>query len=263
MIHVRSWGIGGRVVGPGTPGRAWLGASRGGAVDLASFTLANRLVGNPESARSFESSGGLHFTVDSPTMVVVTGAIVEMSVTHGPPLGWGNPVALPAGAEVRITRLLDGARAYVAVRGGLVPDGDDLRVGPDPQSPAADHIAPRRTPATEIRVWPGPRLDWFTDDAWSTLTSQEFVVTTTSAVGTRLDGPLLERRRLDELPSEGLVEGAVQVPPDGHPIVMLAGHPTTGGYPVIAVVDPADIGAVAQAAPGSAIRFTAVMFRSP
>ena len=61
----------------------------------------------------------------------------------------------------------------------------------------------------------------------------------------------------DELPSEGLVEGAVQVPPDGNPIVMLADHPTTGGYPVIAVVDPADIAAVAQAAPGTTLRFVA------
>lgn len=262
MIRVRTLGIGGRVVDPGVTGRAWLGASRGGAVDLASFELANRLVGNPERACAFETSGGLEFSVTAPTMVVVTGAITQVSVTHGPPLGWGSPVVLPSGADVRVTRLLDGARAYVAVRGGLLPGDHELPVGPDPQTPAAEHVAPRRSPATEIRLWPGPRLDWFTEDARRALTSQEFVVSTTNSVGTRLDGPPLERCRHDELPSEGLVEGAVQVPPDGHPIVMLSGHPTTGGYPVIAVVDPADIGAVAQAAPGTALRFSSAWFRS-
>jgi allophanate hydrolase subunit 2 len=72
---------------------------------------------------------------------------------------------------------------------------------------------------------------------------------------------VLERVSHGELPSEGIVEGAVQVPPDGQPIVMLSGHPTTGGYPVIAVVDSADIGSVAQAAPGTALRFTSAWFR--
>jgi allophanate hydrolase subunit 2 len=65
----------------------------------------------------------------------------------------------------------------------------------------------------------------------------------------------LRRVRAGELPSEGMVEGAVQVPPDGQPIVMLADHPTTGGYPVLAVVDPRDLGEVAQAAPGTMLRF--------
>jgi allophanate hydrolase subunit 2 len=74
-------------------------------------------------------------------------------------------------------------------------------------------------------------------------------------VGARLSGPALVRSRHEELPSEGLVEGAIQVPPDGQPIVMLADHPTTGGYPVIAVVDPADLRHVAQAAPGTTLRF--------
>jgi allophanate hydrolase subunit 2 len=230
-------------------------------VDLVSFELANRLVGNPESLLAIETSGGLEFTVSAPTMVVVTGAIAQVSITRGPPLGWGSPVVLPAGANVRLTRLLEGARAYIAVRGGVVQDGDHLLVGADPQMSAADHVAPRRTPSTAIRLWPGPRIDWFTAQARRDLTSAEFVVTTTSAVGTRLSGPVLERVSHGELPSEGIVEGAVQVPPDGQPIVMLSGHPTTGGYPVIAVVDSADIGSVAQAAPGTALRFTSAWFR--
>jgi allophanate hydrolase subunit 2 len=227
-------------------------------VDLDSFALSNRLVGNPETATAFETSGGLEFSVDAPTMVVVTGAISQVSVLGGPPLGWGSPVVMPSGATIRVTRLLDGARAYIAVRGGLVGVGDELVTGRDPTTSAAEHAAPRRPPATEIRLWPGPRIDWFTEDARRALTSEEFVVTTTSHVGTRLSGPALTRVRDEELASEGLVEGALQVPPDGQPIVMLSGHPATGGYPVIAVVDPADIGAVAQAAPGIALRFSFV-----
>jgi allophanate hydrolase subunit 2 len=85
-----------------------------------------------------------------------------------------------------------------------------------------------------------------------------YTVTATSRVGTRLSGAALERVRPEELPSEGLVEGAVQVPPDGQPIVMLADHPTTGGYPVLAVVDPSDISDVAQAAVGTVLRFVRV-----
>jgi len=255
MIHVRAWGIGGRVVDAGRPGRAWLGASRGGAVDLESYSLADRLLGNEPGSGQFETSGGLVIEVDAPTMVVITGAVADVSVQSGPPVGWGSPVVLPAGATLRVGRLLDGARAYVAVRGGLQPVGDSFGVGVDPQSVAAEHPAARRPPLTELVVWPGPRTDWFTSDSLERLTSSTYVVTTTSPVGTRLAGPPLERARHDELPSEGMVEGAVQVPPDGQPIVMLSGHPTTGGYPVVAVVDPAHVAHLAQAAPGTEIRF--------
>ena len=105
-------------------------------------------------------------------------------------------------------------------------------------------------------MWPGPRVDWFDDDAWTQLTTQTYTVLPDSnRVGLRLDGVPLGRRRTDELASEGMVEGAVQVPPDGLPIVMLADHPVTGGYPVIAVVDPADLTHVAQAGPGMSLRF--------
>jgi allophanate hydrolase subunit 2 len=205
--------------------------------------------------RAFETSGGLSITFSTPTMVAVTGAVAQIDVHDGPALGWGNPVALPGGARLRIGRLLDGARTYLAVRGGLEVAGDDWSAGLDPQTPAAEHAAPRQPLRTEIRVWPGPRCDWFTTDAWAQLLAAPFHVTATSRVGTRLSGLELARARFDELPSEGMVEGAVQVPPDGQPIVMLADHPTTGGYPVIAVVDPGDLRHVAQAATGTDLRF--------
>ena len=253
MIEVVSWGIAGAVVDGGATGRAWLGASRGGAVDMTSLALVNRVLGNDESAGAFETSGGLTLVAREPVLVAWTGAVADLIVENGPPLGWGAHVVLPAGAALRVGRLRDGARGYLGVRGGVDADG---RVGGRAAAPPATESVPRPEPASTVRAWPGPRLDWFEPDAWSGLLGER-IVTDTSRVGTRFGGEPLRRSRLDELPSEGMVEGAVQVPPDGLPIVMLADHPTTGGYPVIAVVDPADISVVAQAAPGTTLRFTA------
>lgn len=255
MIRVEQWGIAGSVVDAGHPGRGWLGQSRGGAVDLASLGLANRLVGNLDSLAGIESSGGLVLAFEEPTMVALAGAVADVSVSGGPPVGWGSPVVLPAGATLRIGRLLDGARVYVAVRGGLRTTAHGVKVGDDPQTAAASHPAARAPLSLTVRLWPGPRLEWAAADTWSQLLGEAFAVTATSRVGVRLSGPVLRRARLDELPSEGIVEGAIQLPPDGQPIVMLADHPTTGGYPVIAVVDPADIPAAAQAAAGNIVRF--------
>ena len=245
MINVRSWGIASSLVDGGQPGLMWLGKSRGGAVDLDSLLLANRLVGNAPSECAFESSGGLILELQQSTVIAITGAVADVSVSDGPAVGWGSAALLPAGCTLRVGRLLDGARVYIAVRSD----------GADGQPIAA--VIPRPAPVATVGVWPGPRRDWFDNEAWDVLCSSAYVVTTTSRVGARLAGPILERSHLDELPSEGLVEGAVQVPPDGQPIVMLADHPTTGGYPVIAVIDPADVRHIAQAAIGTELRFSA------
>jgi allophanate hydrolase subunit 2 len=102
----------------------------------------------------------------------------------------------------------------------------------------------------------GPRDDWFTAAAIETFLSAEFTVSPAGdSVGLRLDGPVLARARTEELPSEGVVRGSVQVPPDGHPIVFQADHPVTGGYPVIAVLTPAAADRAAQARPGARLRF--------
>jgi allophanate hydrolase subunit 2 len=260
QIEVMSWGIVGSVRDGGRAGRASLGASRGGAVDLGSLELANRLVGNPADAPAIESSGGLRMRVSArPVMVAITGALAMIDSIGGPPIGWGAPVVLSPGADMHIGRLIEGTRVYVAVRGGVRRiDDRRLGVGPDPGTAGAAEAAPRRVPPDRIRVWPGPRLDWFRDDAWGVLTSATFTVTPASdRVGMRLSGRPLLRTVERELASEGMVEGAIQVPPDGAPIVMLADHPVTGGYPVIAVVDPRDIGHLSQMPAGSTVRFTA------
>lgn len=245
MITVRSWGVAGGIVDGGRVGQMWLGKSRGGAVDLASLMLANRLVGNSPTAAAYESSGGLTLQFDETATVAIAGAVADVAVTDGPPVGWGSVAAMPAGSTLRVGRLLDGARVYVAIRSADATG-----------QPVAEAV-PRAAAVTTVSLWEGPRRDWFDEQAWSTLCSSAFVVSATSRIGARLAGPGLARLRHGELPSEGLVEGAVQVPPDGQPIVMLADHPTTGGYPVIGVVDPADLHHIAQAAVGSELRFAA------
>ncbi|MEV4415485.1 biotin-dependent carboxyltransferase family protein [Catellatospora sp. NPDC049609] len=116
-------------------------------------------------------------------------------------------------------------------------------------------FVPWCAPGEEIRlrVRFGPRDDWFAEPA--ALLRGAWTVGQGDRIGVRLDGPPLVRAVAGELPSEGLVGGAVQVPGDGRPLVFLADHPTTGGYPVIAVVHPADLGPLAQARPGTRVVF--------
>jgi allophanate hydrolase subunit 2 len=106
-----------------------------------------------------------------------------------------------------------------------------------------------------VRVTPGPRRDWFTDAGWSSFTTQSYVVSSNSnRVGVRLEGDPLDRAREGELASEGMALGAVQIPPSGLPVIFLADHPVTGGYPVIAYVAGADLDACAQLRPGQSLR---------
>nr|BFE68787.1 hypothetical protein GCM10020092_020880 [Actinoplanes digitatis] len=188
---------------------------------------------------------------------------------------------MPDGAEVTVTMPRRGLRSYLAVRGGFaVPPvlgsrSTDRLTGIGPPRPAADDVLPIGTappggrgtgtasargatpPAGEPwEVDIGPRDDWFTAVALETLLSAEFTVSPASdSVGLRLTGPALSRSRTAELPSEGVVRGAIQVPPDGQPIIFQSDHPVTGGYPVIAVLTPAAADLAAQARPGAKVRF--------
>ena len=202
-------------------------------------------------------------------------------------VGLDAPFYVPDGGELTVAVPVAGLRGYVAVRGGIgVPpvlgsrSSDALSgLGPAPLRPgdllplasAADcrDIAadlaplpamPSASPGgTELRVLPGPREDWFGKEALGILCGAPYQVTAASdRAGLRLDGPAIPRCRDGELPSEGMVTGALQVPPDGRPILFLADHPVTGGYPVIAVIASADIGPAAQLRPGDPVRFRAM-----
>jgi KipI family sensor histidine kinase inhibitor len=251
----------------GRPGYAYLAVPGSGAVDRRSADLVNRLVGNPPEAAVLETAGGLVLEAIAPAMVAdsTTGAV------H----------ALVPGRTIAVDPAVGETWGYLAVRGGFAAapvlgsrswdslsklgpqpaqTGDTLAVGDDPGRPVATEQAPHPPPepTTVVRVGIGPRADWFAPEALGVLTSTEWSVTATSRVGVRLGGPPLVRTNTAELPSEGLVVGAIQVPPDGQPVVMLADHPTTGGYPVITVVDESDVGRLAQCPPGSAVRFRAI-----
>jgi biotin-dependent carboxylase-like uncharacterized protein len=265
----------------GRPGLAHLGVPRAGWLDPVAATLANRLVGNHEDAAVLEAAGGaLRLRLEgADRWVAVTGAPGPVSV-DGVARPSGLPLRVRAGAELTVGAAARGVRRYLALGGGLavppvlgsrstdtlawvgpppVRAGAALPLGephgPPPAAPA-DVVAPaRRGP---LRVLPGPRADWFAPGALELLCSASYAVTAdANRVGLRLSGPVITRSRTDELPSEGLVLGAVQVPADGQPVVFLADHPTTGGYPVLAVLDPRDVGRCAQLAPGDEVRFTA------
>jgi len=262
----------------GRPGQAALGVGRSGACDRGSAALANRLVGNPATAAVLEVTlGGLAVRAEGDLLVVTTGA-------RCPGAPHAAPSILRAGQELRLGAPDSGLRSYLAVRGGIavppvlgsratdllsglgpavVAAGDVLPVGqPSAALPGVDLAPVADPPAHEVSVAvsPGPRADWFGAAGWAALTGQAWRVTSESnRVGLRLDGPPLTRLREGELPSEGMVRGALQMPPSGAPVLFLADHPTTGGYPVIGYVADlprsSDVDRCAQLRPGQSVRF--------
>ncbi|HZN20645.1 MAG TPA: biotin-dependent carboxyltransferase family protein [Micromonosporaceae bacterium] len=296
MIEVRRAGPLITVQDLGRPGWAHLGVPRSGALDAPALRLGNRLVGNPEPAAGLEVTlTGCTLVLRAGRVVAVTGAPAQVTV-DGRPVASGAAVRVPAGSVLRVGPAREGVRSYLAVAGGIaVPpvlgsrstdtfsglgpaplrDGDLLPLG----DPPAGEVSPVEEPGegsvrrlcsagfvgaepacepgpARVRLLPGPRADWFTEEAVGMLDGASYTVGVNSnRVAARLAGQGLTRAVAGELPSEGVVLGAVQVPPDGQPLVFLADHPTTGGYPVVAIVEPADLPLLAQARPGATVTF--------
>ena len=273
----------------GRPGLAAMGVGRSGAADRASYALANRLVGHPAGAAVVETTfGGLVIRAGTDLVIAVTGAFGPLTI-DGRTVEHHTPLGLSAGQELAIKAPTAGLRSYLAVRGGVqmpatlgsrsadtlaglgpaaLRRGDTLPVGAAPPVESTDRTTESSTvgpvdAVIGLRVRLGPRDDWFTDP--SALAAGDWVVSANSnRVGLRLDRPqgdeftnaqALRRKDSGELPSEGLVPGAIQVPPSGQPVLFLADHPVTGGYPVIGVVLDADVDLAAQARPGQRLRF--------
>ena len=255
----------------GRAGYARLGVPRSGAFDRSALRAANRLVGNPPDAAALEVTlGGLQLRLHHALTLAITGAPCT-GLDHG------VAVTLPAGAVVRLDTPRAGLRSYLAVRGaialsavlgsrstdtlsGLGPAplraGDRLAVGPEPPAPVDGSLVPAPALPRRLRVVLGPRADWFAPDAPTALTRTGWTVRPDSdRIGVRLDGPPLRRIRAGELPSEPTLPGALQVPPDGRPILLGPDAPVTGGYPVIAVLRTAELSAAAQLRPGDRVRF--------
>ncbi len=286
MIIVEATGVQSLIQDEGRPGLASIGVTRSGSFDREAAELANRLVGNATSAAVVETIGhGLRLRTDQDVLVAVTGAVGDV-VVSGRRCSRNTGLQLSGHDTVEIAPTAWGGRSYVAVRGGVavartlgsrscdtlghlgpppLQIGDWLPVGPAHHpAPPIDHApaAPTPGPAT-LRVTAGPRRNWFPADSWELLVRAEWQVAPSSnRVGIRLTGPRLDRAAGFvglELPPEGLVRGAIQVPPDGQPIIMGPDHPTTGGYPVIGVVMPADLSRCAQLLPGETVNLRAIL----
>jgi biotin-dependent carboxylase-like uncharacterized protein len=256
----------------GRPGYASLGVARSGAFDRSAAALANRLVGNQPGAAVIEVTlGGFLARLHDACTIAVTGAACPGLPDHG------VAVTFAAGMELSFARPALGLRTYLAVRGGIDVEpvlgsratdtlsgvgptplavGDRLTIGSAVAADVSGETAPARPVRSVLRVVPGPRDDWFTSGALDTLTSTAWTVRPESnRIGLRLDGPRLDRARADELPSEPMLPGALQVPHDGRPILFGPDAPVTGGYPVLAVVRAADLDCAAQLRPGDEVRF--------
>jgi biotin-dependent carboxylase-like uncharacterized protein len=257
----------------GRPGFAHLGVPRSGALDAPALRRANALVGNRATAAGLETTlMGCALRFAEPARVAITGAAAVVKIDKEP-VGT-MPVDVPAGALLDIGRATRGVRSYLAVAGGIavepvlgsrstdtlsglgpppLADGMTLPIGTD-----AGGLTPEPAEAIPddlvLGVRLGPRDDWFVT---AELFATPYLISPVSnRVGCRLAGTALTCTRAGELPSEGMVLGAIQVPPNGQPLIFLADHPTTGGYPVIGVVD--DVTPLAQARPGAKVRFHAL-----
>ncbi|WBU37883.1 carboxyltransferase domain-containing protein [Homoserinibacter sp. YIM 151385] len=270
----------------GRPGLGPLGVAESGILDAPAMRLANRLVGgDPEQAVLEIPYGGLRARARGALVVAVTGARVPVTVHRGDAvlrIEDQRAVALDDGDRIELGAPLAGMRAVLAVRGGFdappvlgslatdtlaglgpepIADGDVLAVrAPGIPSPAVGAPEPWPEHASEELTVPidlGPRDDWFDQAAIRRLLEQPWTITAhADRVGLRLEGAEpLDRLRDGELPSEGAVSGSIQVPPSGQPMVFLADHPITGGYPIIGVVRHRALALLAQAAPGLRLRF--------
>lgn len=263
----------------GRPGLAHLGVTCSGAADRRSHALANRLVANPADWATIEITlGGFSARVYGGSVdVAFTGAECPTRVDRTP-FGPNSVRRVHHGEVITVEPASRGLRGYLAVRGGVAVDpvlgsrshdtlsgigppvlrpGDVLPIGaPAPDFPRLEQapVSPLTEGPVTVRVVPGPHDEWFTDP--DALVRTDWTLSDRSdRVGIRLLGRPLEHRRPEQqLPSEGLTRGAVQVPPNGRPVILAADHPVTGGYPVIGVLADADTDTAAQLRPGQPVR---------
>ncbi len=296
-FEIRAAGLQALLQDGGRHGQAKQGVSASGAMDRRSLQAANRLVGNPSDAACIEIAyGGFQFVCRGDAVVAVTGAEGLVTVTRADGVAWPlpryQPIALADGDTLALGEPQAGIRSYLAVRGGfdVAPvlgslSTDTLaRIGPP--AVATGDVLPVRAVAAGALVGAaetppaglptvqqevvldivlGPRTDWFTPEAVALLCSQSWVVTPQSnRVGIRLSGEVpLARANPAELPSEGTAYGALQVPPSGQPVLFLADHPLTGGYPVIASVATHHLDRAGQIPVNARVRFHPIAAPGP
>lgn len=290
-IQVIAAGLPALVQDLGRAGYAKIGVTASGALDRGALQAANGALGNPLGLPCLEITlGNFQFECTATVTIAVAGAPLPISVQHRSgeifDCSMEQPIRLGPGDRVKLGYPGRGVRTYLAIRGGFdalsvlgsasrdtlaaigpqpVVKGSILRVGRGGSSTDVsdgvidreERVLPASVDTVVLDIVTGPRADWFTEASHDVLVRQSWRVTPQSSrVGMRLQGELaLERSVLQELPSEGTTRGAIQVPPDGQPILLLADHPVTGGYPVIAVVAEHHLDLAGQIPPGAHIRF--------
>ena len=283
VLRVKAPGLFTTIQDLGRPHAIASGVPPGGAMDRFAHSAANLLVGNDRGAATLECTlAGPHLVVERPSILAITGGDLDPRVNGAQVQMW-SAISLRAGDELTFGGRRGGARAYLAVAGGVVGDrwlgsmstnvmagrggmrgrpltkGDVIRAGEPLTPPAAHHaFAPDMVPPYAdhtLRVIAGPHADQLSPDKRESLFRSDFVLTRDSnRMGFRLEGPRLDVSG-GEVLSFGLVAGALQVPGGGMPILLMADHQTAGGYPVVATVISASMPVAAQLAPGDAVRF--------
>ncbi|UMB69179.1 5-oxoprolinase/urea amidolyase family protein [Mycobacterium paraterrae] len=263
----------------GRVGLAHLGVTRSGAADRRSHTLANRLVANPDDRATIEvTMGGFTALVRGGDIdIAVTGADTHAAV-DSTPFGANSIRHVREGQTISFGVPESGLRSYLAVRGGIdvapvlgsrsydvlsgigpppLRAGDVLQVGEHTEDyPEVDQapVEPIARQLVHLSVIPGPRDDWLAD-ADALVHTVWTASDRSDRVGLRLQGrPMAHRDPSRQLPSEGAARGAIQLPPNGLPVILGPDHPVTGGYPVVGVITNRDIDRVAQLRPGQPVR---------
>lgn len=263
----------------GRIGFANIAVPTSGAFDQGSHQLANRIVGNFPDACSIESLlGTFKFSTDMDLVIAVTGAPASVQV-NGREHDMTRAIYVSANSTVAIKPGSAGLRTYVAIRGSIsgtevmgsysfdelsqigtppIKTGDHLNISNELAGPISgdylSNFAVNGKTDIELEAMPAPRWAGFANG--QTLFESEYHISDSiNRVGMRLNGPELIWNSKERLASEGVVAGAIQIPVDGMPLIFGPDHPTTGGYPVIAVVSRRSLNVLAQTAPGAKVRF--------
>ncbi|MBF7688975.1 5-oxoprolinase subunit B/C family protein [Acinetobacter rathckeae] len=275
----------------GRIGKFAVGVGVGGALDSGAMQDANQCVGNALNDAVLEIlNGGFKAQVQVPIVMAITGAISTCVIEYADgtvaEVACGQAIALDAGDIIEIKRPQAGLRNYLAIRGGVLAEkvlascsfdtlaelgpkplsiGDEVAIGQAPKQAVSTQsvplrILPQPKDTVVLDVVLGPRADWFEAKSLEILLNQLWQVSNDiNRVGLRLQGEVaLKRTQHQELPSEGTVTGALQIPPSGQPVLFMNDHPLTGGYPVIATVAKHHLDLVAQIPAGCLIKFNKV-----
>ncbi|MTD31086.1 biotin-dependent carboxyltransferase family protein [Planomicrobium sp. YIM 101495] len=288
MLIIRKAGLFTTIQDLGRPGLRRFGISSGGAMDTSAFRIANLLVGNPENSAAIEvTMNGPEILFAQSAEIALCGADLSPAINGTDAPMW-RPVQIEAGDVLSFGMPKSGCRTYLAIAGGIqVPSvmnsastltragiggfcgralrkGDQLSIGESRSTKTTKavnwYVSPCfRTDSPEdpiIRLLKGRHHALFGAGSHERLTTEPFVVTNEAdRMGYRLDGPPLTLEKPQELLSEAVIPGTIQVPASGNPIVLMADCQTTGGYPKIGQIAAVDLPVAAQLRPGQQVRF--------